>query len=134
MFFVRVVSGKFNKIIDDNIPTDTILMLKESINRKYRIPINKVKLKYKGINLEDSKFIFDYLIKNNDTIELDLELNEINFSKTGTYQLKWYVENGTTLNELQNRITGIIPGIIIGHLFNSNNKNTLNDGDIIQLT
>ncbi len=97
MFFIRIVSGKFNKIIDDNLPDDKILSLKESINKWYRIPINKIVLKYKGKILEDDRFISDYLIHNYDTIELDLQLNEINISKVGTYQLKWYVENGTTI-------------------------------------
>ncbi len=133
MFFIRIVSGKFNKVIDDNLPDDKILSLKESINNWYRIPISKIVLKYNGKILDNDRVIFDYLIKNNDTIDLDLELNEINISKVGTYQLKWYVENGTTIKDLQNRVTGIIPGVIIGHLFGPNHD-ILKDGDIIQMS
>ena len=133
MFFIRIVSGKFNKVIDDNLPDDKILSLKESINKWHRIPISKIVLKYNGKILDNDRFISDYLIHNNDTIELDLQLNEINISKVGTYQLKWYVENGTTIKDLQNRVMGIIPGIIIGHLFGPNN-NILKDGDIIQMS
>jgi hypothetical protein len=129
MFFVTIVSGKFSKSIDDNFHSDTILQLKQSINKHHGIPINLIKLSYNGIQLNDNKKISDYFIQSYDKIDLDLKLLEINFSKTGMYQMKWYVEEGTNLVQLQNRIIGKIFGIIIG----INENHILNDGETIFL-
>lgn len=97
MFFVSIVSGKFSKTIEDNLPIDTILNLKKSINFRFKIPIDLLKLTYKGTQLDDNKKISDYFIQNFDKIDLSLELLEINFFKHDAYQLKWYVEKGVTL-------------------------------------
>lgn len=129
MFFVSIVSGKFSKTIEDNLPIDTILNLKKSINFRFKIPIDLLKLTYKGTQLDDNKKISDYFIQNFDKIDLSLELLEINFFKHDAYQLKWYVEKGVTIGELEKRIIGIIYGIV-----NFSDKNyILKDGDIIFL-
>ena len=129
MFFVKIVSGKFSKVIDDNLPCDTILDLKHSINRRHGIPLNLLNLSYGGVFLEDAKRISGYGIQSQDSIDLELKLLEINFFKSGTYQLKWYVENGVTVAELAKRILGIIPGIIFG----IHDNYVLKDSDTIML-
>lgn len=129
MFFVKIVSGKFSCIIDDNFHSDTIEQLKESINKHHKIPINLIKLSYKDKILDNNKKISDYFIQSHDTVDLDLKLLEINFFKTGTHGLKWYVEEGTTIGELQNRIIGRLFGIVI----DQDSNRILKDGDLITL-
>lgn len=130
MFFVTIVSGKFSKSIDDNFHSDTILQLKQSINNHCGIPINLIKLFYKGVQLNDNKRISDYFIQSYDKIDLELKLLEIHFSKSENYGLKWYVEEGTTVAELKRRIFGKIYGIIFG----KQDDYILKDGDMIILT
>jgi len=129
MFYIRINSGKFSNFIDDNFPSDTILQLKNSINKKYGFPIHLQKLLFNGTQLSDNKKISDYEIKNNDNIQLDLKLLEVNFFKDGIYE-KWYVEEGTTIAQLQKRITGIIFGII----FLNNPNDIIKDGETILLS
>jgi len=129
MFYIRINSGKFLNFIDDNFPSDTILQLKNSINKKYGFPIHLQKLLFNGTQLSDNKKISDYEIKNNDNIQLDLKLLEVNFFKDGIYE-KWYVEEGTTIAQLQKRITGIIFGII----FLNNPNDIIKDGETILLS
>jgi len=129
MFFVKIVSGKFSCIIDDNFHSDTISQLKESINKHHKIPINLLKLSYKDKILDDNKKISDYFIQSQDRLDLDLKLLEINFFKTGTHCLKWYVEEGTTIGELQHRIIGRLFGIVI----DQDSYRILQDGDLITL-
>jgi len=130
MFFVKIVSGKFSKVIEDNFHYDKISLLKDSINRRFGLPINLLKLKFKGEILDDDKKISEYFIQSHDIIDLDLELLEINFFMKGTYQLKWYVENGVTVKELQKRIMGIIYGVIFG----IDENHVLKDGELILLS
>ncbi len=130
MFFVKIVSGKFSKVIEDNFHYDKISLLKNSINRRFGLPINLLKLKFKGEILDDDKKISEYFIQSHDIIDLDLELLEINFFMKGTYQLKWYVENGVTVKELQKRIMGIIYGVIFG----IDENHVLKDGELILLS
>lgn len=125
MFFVKIVSGKFSALIDDNLHSDTILQLKQSINKHHKIPINLLKLSYNGTLLEDNKKISDYFIQSNDKIDLDLNLIELNLIKNGTYNLKWYVEEGVSMNELQKRLRDAIIRINPNHI--------LKDGDNIIL-
>ena len=129
MFFITINSGKFSKTIEDNFHSDTIKQLKESINWRHRIPIQLIKLSYKGILLDDNKKISDYFIQSNDKVDLDLKLLEINFMKNDAYGLKWYVEEGVTVGELQKRIIGRMFGIIIDQ---ESNK-VLKDGDTLIL-
>jgi len=129
MFYIRINSGKFSNFIDDNFPSDTILQLKNSINKKYGFPIHLQKLLFNGTQLSDNKKISDYEIKNNDNIQLDLKLLEVNFFKDGIYE-KWYVEEGITIAQLQKRITGIIFGII----FLNNPNDIIKDGETILLS
>lgn len=127
MFFVTIKSGKFFKTIDDNLPCDTILNLKESINLRHGIPIHLQRLLYKGVLLNDIKKISEYEIQSYDVVDLDLHLLEINFLKNDTYNLKWYVENGVTIAELQKRIFHMHYGIII----EKDSNYVLKDGDTI---
>ena len=129
MFYIRINSGKFSNCIEDNFPSDTILQLKNSINKKFGFPIHLQKLLFNGNQLSDNKKISDYEIKNNDNIQLELKLLEVNFFKDGIYE-KWYVEEGTTIAQLQKRITGIIFGII----FLNNPNDIIKDGEIILLS
>jgi len=130
MFFVKIVSGKFSKVIEDNFHYDKISLLKDSINRRFGLPINLLKLKFKGEILDDDKKMSEYFIQSHDIIDLDLELLEINFFMKETYQLKWYVENGVTVKELQKRIMGIIYGVIFG----IDENHVLKDGELILLS
>lgn len=129
MFFLTIVSDKFSTTIDDNMPTDTILFLKESINRHCSIPLNLIKLSYNGRPLEDRRKISEYEIQSYSRIDLELRLMEVNFLKTGTYNLKWFVENGVTVAELQRRIFGKVYGTIVG----KENNYILKDGDYVDL-
>jgi len=129
MFFVTINSGKFSKTIEDNFHSDTIKQLKESINWRYKIPEHLLSLSYNGTQLDDNKKISDYFIQSNDKVDLDLKLLEINFMKNDSYGLKWYVEEGVTVGELQKRIIGRMFGIIIDQ---ESNK-VLKDGDTLIL-
>jgi len=129
MFFVKINSGKFSKTIEDNFHSDTIKQLKESINWRYKIPEHLLCLSYNGTQLDDNKKISDYFIQSNDKVDLDLKLLEINFMKNDAYGLKWYVEEGVTVGELQKRIIGRMFGIIIDQ---ESNK-VLKDGDTLIL-
>ena len=130
MFFIKIVSDKFSQIIDDNFPSDTILCLKQSINKRTGIPVKLLELSYKGKRLEDYKKISDYEIHSYDNIDLHLKLLQINFSKSDAYQLKWFVEEGITIAELEKRILGNIYGIIFG----IDKNHILKDGETILLT
>jgi len=141
MFFVTIVSGKFSKVIDDNLFSDTIQQLKKSINLRCGIPIQLLNLSYNGILLEDNKKISEYFIQSHDKVDLHLKLLEINFNKNGPSEYKWYVEYGVSVAELQKRIIGKINGTIFGKLDlisgndivnNSSFQNyLLKDGDIL---
>ena len=130
MFFIKIVSDKFSQVIDDNFPSDTILCLKQSINKRTGIPVKLLDLYYKGKRLEDYKKISDYEIHSFENIDLDLKLLQVNFSKSDVHQLKWFVEEGTTIAELEKRILGKIYGIIFG----IDKNHIVKDGDTILLT
>ena len=129
MFFVKIVSNNFSQVIDNNMPSDTILSLKQSINKINGIPIKIINLSYNEKILEDNKKISDYEIKNYDKIDLNLKLLQINFFKSDAYELKWFVEEGTTVKELEKRILGKIYGVIFG----IDRNHILQNGDIILL-
>nr|CAD2184436.1 unnamed protein product [Meloidogyne enterolobii] len=70
---VKTLTGK--TIVLENIKiTDKILVVKSMIEYIEGIPIDKQRLKYGKVELEDGRTIDYYNIKNNETIHLVLEL------------------------------------------------------------
>ena len=70
-YFVKTVKGK--TIAIDLEPSDTIKILKEKINYREAIPLDKIKIIYQGKLLEDDKTIKYYNLK--EQIYLTLKIN-----------------------------------------------------------
>ena len=70
-YFIKNVKGK--TIAIDLEPSDTIKILKEKINYREAIPLDKIKIIYQGKLLEDDKTIKYYNLK--EQIYLTLKFN-----------------------------------------------------------
>lgn len=79
--FIKFSKNTFNLNIGDS---ETVGKLKELIEEKEKIPINKQKLYFNGIELEDNnRKLSDYEIKNDDSVSLVSLIQEIQvFVKT----------------------------------------------------